>query len=97
MVSLRCSCSRAQSPAGAPTLYRRRRLHEISLLVFRVDGPPSPTARLEPVGARRARVTVARAFNAILRREGELGCALVSSDLDLPELTQLAAKLAGGA
>lgn len=73
-----------------------RRLHEISLFVFRAAGLPWPTTGRQAVGGARATITTSRGFNVILWREGELGYALVS-DVDVPELSQLAAKLAGGA
>jgi anti-sigma factor RsiW len=44
----------------------------------------------------RATITSSRGFNVILWRDGELRYALVS-DVDVTELSQLAAKLAGGA
>jgi anti-sigma factor RsiW len=72
-----------------------RRLHTISLFVFRADGLPWPTRGVEPMGKAQAYVTVARGFNVILWRAGELGYALVS-DLDAPELLQLGARLAPG-
>jgi anti-sigma factor RsiW len=73
-----------------------RRLHAISLFVFRADRLPWPTRRLERIGSVRAHTTVARGFNVLLWQSGELGYALVS-DVDRRELTQLAAKLAAGA
>jgi len=73
-----------------------RRLHAISLLVFRADGLPWPDQGLRPVGRAQAHATVARGFNVILWRSGELGYALIS-DLDPSELTRLAVKLAGPA
>jgi anti-sigma factor RsiW len=72
-----------------------RRLHAISLLVFRAAGLPWPTRGLERIGNADAYTTLARGFNVILWRHGELGYAL-TSDLDRHELTQLAAKLAAG-
>lgn len=72
-----------------------RRLHAISLLVFRAQGLPWPTRGRERIGNADAYVTVARGFNVILWRHGELGYAL-TSDLDRHELAQLAAKLAAG-
>jgi anti-sigma factor RsiW len=72
----------------------KRRLHVITLYVFRADGLPWPTHGLERMGHARAYVASARGFNAILWREGELGYALVS-DMDRAELTTLGAKLAG--
>ena len=71
-----------------------RRLHVISLFVFRADGLPWPAGRPERVGGAEARITSARGFNVMLWRSGELGYALVS-DVDRQELAQLAAKIAG--
>ena len=70
-----------------------RRLHVVTLLVFRADGLPWPSRGLEHIGAVTAQVTTSRGFNAILWREGELGYALVS-DVDLPDLVRLVGKLA---
>ena len=69
-----------------------RRLHTISLFVFRAEGVPWPAHDLEPVGPVKAYRTATRGFNVICWRAGELGYALVS-DLEQAELTQLAAKL----
>jgi anti-sigma factor RsiW len=74
----------------------QRRLHAISLLVFRADGLPWPERDLESLGNVRVSRTVARGFNVILWRTGELGYALIS-DLDASELRQLAVKVAGRA
>ena len=79
----------------AATFVYSRRLHTISLFVFRAEGLPWPTRGLEPMGNAQAYVTVARGFNVVLWRAGELGYALVS-DLDAPELLRLGSKLAGG-
>lgn len=70
-----------------------RRLHTISVLVFRADDLPWPTTALTPLGGTHAYVTVARGFNVILWRQGELGHAAVS-DLDVAELSRLATRLA---
>lgn len=70
-----------------------RRLHTISLLVFRADGLPWPTRELRAVGASRAHVTTSRGFNSVLWRDGELGYALVS-DVDPGDLARLAERLA---
>ncbi|HXJ82743.1 MAG TPA: zf-HC2 domain-containing protein [Candidatus Methylomirabilis sp.] len=70
-----------------------RRLHAISLFVFRADGLPWPRG-IDRGGRSESRVMVSRGFNVILWRSGELGYALVS-DLDRRELSQLANKLAG--
>jgi len=69
-----------------------RRLHAISLIVFPARGLSWSTRGLTPVGAIRADVSDDRGFHVILWREGEQGYALIS-DVDLPELTQLALKL----
>jgi anti-sigma factor (TIGR02949 family) len=71
-----------------------RRLHMISLFVFRAEGLPWPTRGLERVGTAGARMAASRGFNVILWRSGELGYALVS-DVDREELGQLAGKIAG--
>ncbi len=70
-----------------------RRLHRISLFVFRAEGLPWPTRGLQPVGKAQAYVAATRGFNVILWRSGELGYALVS-DVDASELLRLGAKLA---
>ncbi len=72
----------------------RRRLHVISLFVFRADGLPWPSKGLKPLGRARAYTEVARGINTILWRAGDLGYALVS-DVDSAELHALALKLAG--
>jgi anti-sigma factor RsiW len=69
-----------------------RRLHAISLIVFPARRLSWSTRGLTPVGAIRADVSVDRGFHVILWRQGEQGYALIS-DVDLPELTQLAVKL----
>ena len=70
-----------------------RRLHPMTLLVFRADGLPWARRGLEPIGSVQAQVATSRGFNAILWREGELGYALVS-DTDLPDLVKLVERLA---
>ena len=72
-----------------------RRLHAISLFVFRAEGLPWPTRGLTRVADAEAHATVARGFTVILWRTGGLGYALVS-DVNREELTQLAVKIAGG-
>jgi anti-sigma factor RsiW len=72
-----------------------RRLHTISLFVFRSEGLPWPTRNLQPMGKAQAYQMPARGFNVILWRAGELGYALVS-DLDSRELFALGVKLSGG-
>jgi len=73
-----------------------RRLHAVSLFVFRADGLSWPANDLTPVGGAQAYTTRSRGFHVLLWRRGELGYALVS-DVDAAELTQLAAQVAGGA
>jgi len=70
-----------------------RRLHPMTLLVFRADGLAWARRGLEPIGRVQAQVATSRGFNAILWREGELGYALVS-DTDLPDLVKLVGRLA---
>ena len=70
-----------------------RRLHPISLLVFRADGLPWPSRNLTPIGAIEATVAAERGFNVIAWRRGELGFALVS-DVAAADLKTLAARIA---
>ena len=70
-----------------------RRLHPISLFVFRADGLPWPRGGGERVGRTEAYRQAARGFAVILWRAGDLGYALVS-DVDPRELADLASKLA---
>jgi anti-sigma factor RsiW len=72
-----------------------RRLHPISLLVFRADGLPWPTRNPERIGGVDATATAERGFNVIIWRRGELGYALVS-DVERSELRALAARLVAG-
>jgi anti-sigma factor RsiW len=69
-----------------------RRLHPISLLVFRADGLAWPSRNLTRIGTVDASVTSERGFNVIVWRRGELGYALVS-DVDAGELKTLAARI----
>ena len=70
----------------------KRRLHTISLLVFRSDGLSWPTSGLVPVGRVMGRPARVRGFNVLLWRDRELGYALVS-DVDAADLLALGAKL----
>jgi anti-sigma factor RsiW len=54
---------------------------------------PWPTRGLDSLGPVKAYRSDDRGFHVILWRKGEQGCALVS-DVDLPELTRLAERLA---
>ena len=70
-----------------------RRLHPITLLVFRAEGLPWPSRGLTQIAGREAFVTNERGFNVIAWRRGELGYTLVS-DVDGGELRELAARIA---
>jgi anti-sigma factor RsiW len=63
-----------------------RRLHTVSLLVFRADGLSWPRDEGQ------LRKTSVRGFNVILWRSGDLGYALVS-DVDVRDLTDLSLRL----
>ena len=80
----------------AAALVFGRRLHSISLFVFKADGLPWPTRGLERAGRAEIYRTSARGFSVLLWRDGELGYALVS-DVDARDLALLASKLAGPA
>lgn len=70
----------------------KRRLHPITLFVFRADGLSFPSAA-RPIGSARAAERSERGFNVLVWRRADLGYALVS-DLDARELSVLAEKLA---
>jgi anti-sigma factor RsiW len=76
----------------AAVLVYTRRLHPISLLVFRADGLAWPSRDLAWAGAPQVYTTMERGFNVVIWRRGELGYALVS-DVDARDLTLLASKL----
>jgi anti-sigma factor RsiW len=78
----------------AATFVFRRRLHTISLFVFRADGLAFPAGVEVALGGGRARAqrTRIRGFNLLLWRDGELGYALVS-DVDANDLATLGAKI----
>jgi anti-sigma factor RsiW len=69
-----------------------RRLHPITLLVFRADGLAWPTRAPTPGGPAEVYRTVDRGFNVIMWRTPELGYVLVS-DVDARELNALAARI----
>ena len=66
-----------------------RRLHVVSLLVFRSDGLAWPSGD----AGQGAATPVVRGFNLLVWRRGDLGYALVS-DLNVGELMMLQARLA---
>jgi anti-sigma factor RsiW len=76
----------------AAVMVWKRRLHTISLLVFRADGLPWPAAGLRPLGRLRVAAAEARGFSVLLWRDGDLGYALVS-DVSRGELETLAARV----
>ena len=78
---------------AAAYIYKRR-LHTITLFVFRADGLPWPMARTMPLGHVRATEETTRGFHALLWQGGDLGYALVS-DLDVSELETLGSRIAG--
>ena len=79
---------------AAAYIYKRR-LHTITLLVFRADGLPWPAAPTTPLGHVRATEAGPRAsFHALLWQGGDLGYALVS-DLEVSELETLGSRIAG--
>lgn len=81
----------------------KRRLHLITLFVYRADGLPWPSAvslgtaggaHAVRLGHASATEETTRGFHTLLWRDGDLGYALVS-DLDPRELETLGARIAG--
>ncbi len=88
---------------AAAYIYKRR-LHVVTLFVFRADGLPWSSgasrpfalpATSVPLGHVRATEQTTRGFHLLLWRDADLGYALVS-DLDIHELEALGVKIAGG-
>jgi anti-sigma factor RsiW len=82
---------------AAAFIYKRR-LHVITLFVYRADGlpwSPLPTTSGVSLGHVRAKELTTRGFHVLLWRDGDLGYSLVS-DLDVHELELLGSKIAGG-
>jgi anti-sigma factor RsiW len=77
----------------AATFVFKRRLHEITLFVFRAEGLHWPVAGLRPIGAAQGTVETRRGFHVALWRQGDLGYALVS-DANEADLLALGAKIA---
>jgi anti-sigma factor RsiW len=80
----------------AATFIFKRRLHVISLFVFRADGLPWPAIGAQSVGAAHGTVETSRGFHTLMWRNGDLGYALVS-DVDPADLQLLARKVQGQA
>jgi anti-sigma factor RsiW len=78
----------------AATFVFKRRLHGISLFVFRADGLPWAARDTQRIGAVDVYPTTARGFNVLLWRQRDLGYALVS-DVDAAELRDLAGRIIG--
>jgi anti-sigma factor RsiW len=77
----------------AATFVFKRRLHEITLFVFRAQGLHWPVSGLRPIGAAQGTVDSRRGFHVALWRQGDLGYALVS-DVNEADLLALGAKIA---
>jgi anti-sigma factor (TIGR02949 family) len=80
----------------AAALVYGRRLHTVSVFIFRADGLPWPRGEPEKMGRLDVWRTASRGFNVLLWRDGELGFAAVS-DVDPRDLSLLVSKLAGPA
>jgi anti-sigma factor RsiW len=80
----------------AAVLVYQRRLHMVSLFVFRADGLAWPHGGQTPARQTAGYSASSRGFNVLLWRAGDLGYALVS-DIDAGELRQLGVKLGGAA
>jgi len=76
----------------AATFIFKRRLHTVSLFVFRAEGLPWPALDVTKLGPLKATARVSRGFSVLLWREGELGYCVVS-DIDVAELERLAQKI----
>jgi anti-sigma factor RsiW len=70
----------------------KRRLHVMTLFVFRAEGLPWPRTSNQTLGKKSASYASSRGFGTLLYREGDLGYALVS-DADTPTLLRLGTKL----
>jgi anti-sigma factor RsiW len=79
----------------AATFIFKRRLHVITLFVFRAEGLPWPALATHPVGGARGTRETSRGFHVLMWKKGDLGYALVS-DVDPTDLQVLAGKVAGG-
>ncbi len=77
----------------AATFLFRRRLHQITLFVFRAEGLRWPAWGGRAIGSGRGTLETQRGFHVALWRQGDLGYALVS-DVNEGELLTLASKIA---
>ena len=79
----------------AATFVFKRRLHLITLFVFRADGLSFPLLGARPVGpSARGQLTTLRGFHVLRWQKGDLGYALVS-DVNEDDLIALGEKIAG--
>jgi anti-sigma factor RsiW len=79
----------------AATFIFKRRLHVITLFVFRAEGLPWSVLATQPVGGVRGTLETSRGFHVLMWRKDDLGYALVS-DVDPRDLQMLAVKIEGG-
>ena len=79
----------------AATFVFKRRLHTMSVFVFRAEGLPWPALATEPVGEVRGALRTSRGFHVLLWRKGDLGYGVVS-DVDERDVRALASKIALG-
>jgi anti-sigma factor RsiW len=79
----------------AATFIFKRRLHVITLFVFRAEGLPWSALATQPVGGARGTLETSRGFHVLMWKKGDLGYALVS-DVDPKDLQMLAVKVEGG-
>jgi anti-sigma factor RsiW len=77
----------------AATFHFKRRLHEITLFVFRAEGLKWPAWGERAIGSARGTVAMERGFRVALWRQGDLGYALVS-DVNEGDLMTLASRIA---
>ncbi len=78
----------------AATFVFERRLHVMTLLVFRADGLHWPTTALRAFGRSSGTMRTMRGFHVALWRGGDLGYALVS-DANEDDVVSLAEKIVG--
>jgi anti-sigma factor RsiW len=79
----------------AATFVFKRRLHLMTLFVFRADGLPWPVAAKDHVGEYPASSATSRGFHVLLWRANDLGYALVS-DVNEADVRALAEKISSG-